>query len=215
MIRTLIVSGGSINQIFLKDFLSKNEFNIIIASDKGLEALSESNIKPNYIIGDFDSIDLNILKRYEEDKSIKIIKLNPEKDFTDTHMALKLAMQVKSDDITIVGAIGTRIDHTLGNINIIKEAMDQNIPCEIVNENNKVFLINKSTEITKEDTYKYISLIPLTTEVEVIELKGFKYTLKNAKLKIGESIGISNEQLDDVASIKIKNGILIVIKSKD
>ena len=215
MIKTLIVTGGSVSEDFLKDVLYKNEFNNIIASDKGLEVLDKQNIKPNYIIGDFDSIDKKILGKYLNDKSISITKLNPEKDYTDTHMALKLAIEIKSKDITIIGAIGSRLDHTFANINILKEALDKNIPCRIINENNEIYLINKNNILKKDELFPYISLIPLTSSVEGVTLKGFKYLLDNDIMNIGKSIGVSNEQLEDVASIDIKKGILVVIKSKD
>ena len=66
-----------------------------------------------------------------------------------------------------------------------------------------------------DSQYKYISLLPLTTKVTGITLKGFKYLLENGTLKIGESIGVSNEQIEEEAIIEVKKGILVVIKSKD
>lgn len=215
MVRTLIVSGGNIGLSFFKELISNNEYNNIIASDKGLEILDKCKITPNYIIGDFDSIDQNILNKYINNSNIKIIKLNPIKDYTDTHMALKLAIDIKSLDITIIGAIGTRVDHLLGNIHVLKEALDKKISCKILNENNKIYLLNRETILKKEIEYPYISLIPLTTTVEGITLNGFKYNLNNEKMYIGQSLGVSNEQIEENAIIKIEKGILIIIKSKD
>ncbi|MBQ3145055.1 MAG: thiamine diphosphokinase [Clostridia bacterium] len=213
MIRTIIISGGNINEDFLKNEILKGNYKNIIAVDKGLEMLDKCKVKPKYIIGDFDSLNENILEKYINDSSIKIIKLNPEKDYTDTHMAIKLAIELESKEITIIGAIGTRIDHTLANIHILKEPLEKEIKCNILNENNNITLINKTTII--KNKYPYISLIPLTTNVEGVTLKGFKYTLNNATLKIGESIGVSNEQIEDEGIIEIGKGILIIIQAKD
>ena len=215
MKKTLIVSGGNIEKDFLYKIITKKKFDIIIASDRGLEILYKCNITPGYIIGDFDSINLQILDKYINNKNIVIKKLNPEKDYTDTHMALKLAIELKSTDITIIGAIGSRLDHTLANINILKEAIEKNITCTILNQNNKIALTNKNLTIKKEEEYPYISLIPLTTKVTGVTLKGFKYALNNATMRIGESIGVSNEQIEDKATIKLEEGILIIIQSKD
>ena len=215
MLKTIIVSGGDINKNFLEKLNLKNKFNNIIASDKGLEALDKCNIKPNYIIGDFDSLNEKVLNKYINDETVKIIKLNPEKDYTDTHMALKLAIELKSTDITIIGAIGSRLDHTLANINILKEALEKKVACRILNENNNITLINKNITIKKEEEYPYISLIPLTTNVTGVTLNGFKYPLDNATMEIGKSIGVSNEQIEDNATIKLEEGILIIIRSKD
>ena len=173
----------------------------------------DNNLKP---IQYYELLDIkNILENYKKASDIKIITLNPEKDYTDTHMALKLAIDLNSNDITIVGAIGTRLDHTLANINILKEPLEKNIKTRIIDENNQIFLINRSVKIKKDDNYKYLSIIPLTTTVEGITLKGFKYLLNNYILNLGQSIGVSNEQQKEEATIELKKGILIVIFSKD
>lgn len=95
------------------------------------------------------------------------------------------------------------------------EPLKKNIECKIVNENNEIRLIKKVIEIKKDDNYKYVSLLPLTTTVEKVTLKGFKYSLDKANLKIGESIGVSNEQVEELATIDMEKGILILIRSKD
>lgn len=158
--KTLIITGGNINKEFLQKILKENEYDKIIAADKGLEILNEINVKPDYIIGDFDSVNKEILEQY---KRIPTTYLKPEKDFTDTHMALKYAIEHGTTKTTIVGAIGTRLDHSIANIHILKEALENNVEAEIINENNKIKLVNKGTKIKKEDNYKYVSLIPLTT----------------------------------------------------
>ena len=214
MIKTLIVSGGNVQKDFFDEIYLKNKFDYIIASDRGLEILDKFDIKPNYIIGDFDSIDKKILNKYIN-TDIEFRELNPEKDYTDTHMAIKLAIELKSKQIAIVGAIGTRIDHTIANIHIIKEALDNNIECKIIDERNEIQLINKKIILEKDKKYKYVSLIPLTTKVEGVTLEGFKYELFNQTLEIGHSIGVSNEQVKEIAQIDLKKGILILIKSID
>lgn len=142
-------------------------------------------------------------------------KLNPEKDLTDTEAGIDLAIKLKSTQITIIGAIGTRQDHTIANIHILKKALDKNIKSKIINEKNEIELINKDIILKKDNKYKYISIIPLTSKVTELTIEGMKYSLKNYTLEIGNSLGISNEQIDEFAKIKIKSGILIIIKSRD
>lgn len=169
---------------------------------------------PDYILGDFDSIDKKVLEKYKTQK-IKINELKPEKDFTDTEEAINLAINLKSSEIVIIGAIGTRIDHVLANINVLKIALDNNIKAKIINEHNEIELINNELIIEKNNLYKYISIMPLTTQVEGITITGMKYPLENYTLTIGNSLGVSNEQIEKTAKIKVKDGILIVIKSRD
>lgn len=171
---------------------------------------------PNHIVGDFDSVSTKILENYQNQPEIIFHKYNPEKDNTDTDMALKLAIESKSSSITILGALGKRMDHAISNIHILKETLKAKIPTQILDTYNKIYLIDSNITLQKDQTYgKYISLIPLTSIVEGLTLTGFKYPLKNADLSIGLSLGVSNEIEEEVASIELKNGILIVIESKD
>lgn len=211
---TLIVTGGNVNTEFLKKILEENKFETIIAADKGLEALNKINVMPKYIIGDFDSVNKTTLNQYEN-KNIEITYLKPEKDFTDTHMAIKLAIEKRAKHITIIGATGTRMDHTLANIHALNETLQNNVPTEIINENNRIMLINKKAKLIKNTNYKYVSIIPLTTKITGLTLKGFKYNIENATINLGESIGVSNEQIEQEALIEIKEGIAILIYSKD
>ena len=188
----------------------------IIAGDKGLEALYQLKIIPNHVVGDFDSVSPEILEFYKKQSQIIFHTFNAEKDNTDTDIALKLAIQLKSSKITILGALGKRMDHAIANIHILKDALEANIPCQIIDEHNRIYLINKEMTLEKDKVYgKYISLIPLTSEVKDLTLTGFKYPLNNYDLPIGTSLGVSNEIVENIAQIKMKKGILIVIESKD
>lgn len=171
---------------------------------------------PNHIVGDFDSVDAEILKFYQNKTQVIFHKYNPEKDNTDTDIALQLAIQLNSSTITIMGALGKRMDHALSNIHILNETLEAKIPCQIVDTYNKIYLVKNNITLYKNRTYgKYISLIPLTSTVEGLTLTGFKYLLNNDSLSIGKSLGVSNEIVEDVARIELKEGILIVIESRD
>ena len=188
----------------------------IIAGDKGLEALYQLKIIPNHVVGDFDSVSPEILEFYKKQSQIIFHTFNAEKDNTDTDIALKLAIQLKSSKITILGALGKRMDHAIANIHILKDALEANIPCQIIDEHNRIYLINKEKTLEKDKVYgKYVSLIPLTSIVEGLTLTGFQYPLNDYTLPIGTSLGISNEIIGDIAHIKMDKGILIVIESKD
>lgn len=196
----------------MKNIVGQN----IIAVDRGLEVLYELNVVPNHVVGDFDSVSTTILQFYQKNAKVVFHKYNPEKDYTDTDIALKLAIELNSSTITIMGALGKRMDHALANIHILKEALEIGIPCEIFDSYNKIYLVKENTQLAKDKTYgKYISLLPLTTTVKGITLKGFQYPLNNASLSVGLSLGISNEIVEEMATIELKEGILIVIESRD
>lgn len=214
---TLIIAGGNIENEDLESYYKDHtsEFNII-AVDKGLEILYKFKLIPNHVVGDFDSVDIGILRYYQNNHQVKFHQYDPEKDNTDTDIAIQLAIQLKSSRITIMGALGKRMDHTIANIHILKYALEAKIPCQILDRHNKIYLIDSHYTFYKSNVYgKYISFIPLTTTVQGITLNGFKYPLRDASLSIGLSLGISNEIVEEIATIELKNGILIAIESKD
>jgi len=203
---------------FARQFLDKNEYNYIIAVDGGLKYLHEIGIKPDCIVGDFDTIGIEILNRYIDDRNVEVIKLVPEKDYTDTHTAILKAIELKPDEICILGGTGTRIDHTISNIQLLFLPLNRNIKARIVNENNNIYLINENTDISKSEVCgKYISLIPINGRVRGVTLKGFKYELDDYDFDPVNSVslGISNELVENIGQIFVEEGILLVIEAVD
>ena len=211
--RTLIITGGKINKEFVHKHILIDRYKLIIAVDGGLIFAYENKININLIIGDLDTVPKDLVKVYKG-KNIQILKYNSDKDYTDTHLAINYAMENGATEIEILGGIGSRLDHTLANIHVLKLPLEKNVKCKIINDNNCIYLVDEYIEI-KKSIWKNVSLIPLTTEVEGVITEGLKYKLNNSCLQIGHSIGISNEIEGESASIRVGKGILIVIESRD
>ncbi|KAB1440716.1 thiamine diphosphokinase [Candidatus Galacturonibacter soehngenii] len=214
--KTLIISGGKINQNFLLSFMKENNFDTIIGVDKGIEMCYQLNIIPSVLMGDFDSIKESVLKKYEE-TDIEIKRFKPEKDDTDTQMALYYAVQIGSKEIAIVGGFGSRVDHLLGNIQSLCIPLEKNILCYMVDENNKVMLLKDSYEVKKSEQFgNYLSLLALSNEVTKLTVTGVKYPLYEYTLtNHAGGFGVSNEILKETARIEFDTGILIMIQSRD
>lgn len=214
--KTLIIAGGKIDKQQLKKQIQEHIGQNIIAVDRGLEELYKLKINPYHVVGDFDSVSTEILQYYQKNSEVVFHQYNPEKDYTDTDIAIQLAIKLKSSSITILGALGKRMDHAISNIHILKYALEAEIPCQILDEHNRIYLVKSTITLSKDNLYgKYVSLIPLTTKVQGLTLKGFKYPLENACLSIGLSLGVSNEIVEQMATIELKKGILMVIESRD
>lgn len=218
-----VITGGRVESKWLKDTLAscikKEEKNLIIAADKGLLYAREAGISVDRILGDFDSLPAGILEEYKE-KSIPIRTYPPEKDYTDTHLALMWALEEKADKVTILGGTGSRFDHTFANIGLLSYLLENNVEGEIIDSNNRIFMMDKKHTGTKVlakhiKEKEYISLIPYTEKVSGITLLGFKYPLSNETLQIGISRGISNELLEPTGTITVEEGILMVVRSTD
>lgn len=218
MNRIIIVTGGSINEDFARKFIEINEYNYIIAVDGGLRLLHKIDIEPNCLVGDFDTIDKEILEIYTARDDIEVIRLIPEKDYTDTHTAILKAIDFKPDEICILGGTGSRLDHTISNIQLLLLPLKENIKARIINENNTIYLIDSDTIINKSETHgEYISLIPFEDSVKGVTLEGFKYPLDDYDFdKLNSiSLGVSNELIKNIGKIRLKSGILLVIEAKD
>ena len=89
--KCLVVLGGTVNGQLLKDLYNTRDDIMVIAADKGLEALYTAGIMPDKALGDFDSVDHSILEKYSDtDKDI----FSPVKDFTDGEAAVELAVKI-------------------------------------------------------------------------------------------------------------------------
>lgn len=212
-ISCLIITGGSIDYDWAADWLMDRKYDYVIAADSGLEHAEKLGIKVNYILGDYDSVNPQTLKTYAE--STETVTYPSEKDFTDTHLAVLRAVNYGAELIDLIGATGSRLDHTMTNIFVMKAALDAGVKCAIYDAHNKIYLIDGNVSVKRSEQYgKYISFAPMT-EKAVISLSGVKYPLENYLLNQGLSICQSNEITAEIAGINVSRGILIVYETGD
>lgn len=214
--KTIIISGGSLDHKFATVFLSKERQDCLLAADKGMEFCYEQKISPDYIMGDFDSADPKIVSHYNSSPEVELIRFQPEKDDTDMELAVRKAITLGSDKIYVLGALGGRMDHCIANIHLLKLAADAGVEMHLVDPQNDICLVQDRKIIKKEEQYgKYVSFLPFTDQVTGITLTGFKYPLAEYTMSRGTSIGVSNEIQEEMAEVTVKTGILIMIQSKD
>lgn len=218
---TVIFSGGRTDLVFAAEFMKDQKDAFLIAADRGLEALMSLGLRPNAVIGDFDSASketIDQVNSFEKEDDITVIRLNPVKDDTDTEAAVRFALENNKEpgDIYILGGTGSRVDHILGNISILGLGKDFGKKIILLDENNRIELLFEGRTILKEEAFgDFVSLIPFGDEVTGLTLKGFKYPLKNGTLKGFNSLGISNEIVSKEAHISFDSGVLIMVQSKD
>ncbi|MGN6709995.1 thiamine diphosphokinase [Anaerocolumna jejuensis] len=215
-LKVLIVTGGEISLPFIKEYLTGRDFDKIIAVDKGLEAVQALSLKPDYIIGDFDSVSKEVISYYKTLEGVQVAEYDPMKDATDTELAILAAMELQPEEIVILGATGTRADHMMSNVSLLYLPLRENIRTSLVDKHNKIYIINRDTVIYRNKLHgPYVSLLPFTEIVEGVTLKGFLYPLEDKTLTMGSSLCISNEVTEEKAEILIGAGILLVIEARD
>ena len=152
----------------------------------------------------------------KEQKKPVILQFQPEKDETDTEIAIRTAISQGCTTIHILGATGTRVDHMMGNIHLLGMAMEQGVDCMLLDPHNRIRMINRGLVLKKEEQYgNYVSLLPFTPQVTGLTLTGFKYPLDGYTLECYHSLGVSNEITEEQAEISFRDGVLLVVESRD
>ena len=204
MKRCVIVGGADINNYeYIKSRLSEDDF--IIFCDSGLRHLESLQVKPGLIVGDFDSHDNPHL-------DVETIVLPCEKDDTDTVFAVKEAIKRGFDDFLLIGVVGARLDHTLGNVSILLMLDKAGKKGKIIDDFSEMEIISNEPAYV-DDSFAYFSLLNITGVAKGITIENAKYPLVNAEITSEYQYGISNEVLPGrIAKVSVCKGKLLLIK---
>lgn len=188
----------------LPQFLDSDDSDLVIAADKGYEALQKLNIEPDIIIGDFDSLDYTPTGE-------NVIALPIKKDDTDTLFAVKTGFERGYRHFYLYGGTGGRLDHTLANLQTL---------CFIAEKGGIGLLCGKDFTATAIKNFSirftpqasgYVSVFSATTKCENVNIKGLLYETENAQLSNSFPLGVSNEFIGKEAEISVGNGTLFII----
>ncbi len=212
--RILIITGGNVDKDFAALWLKKNHFDRCIAVDKGAEAAVQLGLGIDLLLGDFDSLDGKLLEKLRKTAG-DVREYGPEKDETDTFIAIKAAMELAPEEIYILGATGSRADHTFTSLMNILYAKEKSVDVFAVDKYNKIYAAAGDICIEKKDQHGDHVSLAVVTDSARISLKGLKYELDNETVKRGSSLCQSNEIIEDKARISVKDGMALIFESKD
>ena len=207
-----IVSGGTPpSEKLLRYYLNKVDF--IIAADKGSECLYNNNIIPNLLLGDFDSTKKEILDKIKL-QAKEVLEFPPEKDYTDTEIAIIEAINRGAEKIYLFGAIGSRMDHTLGNIGLLLTTKKRGAILEIIDDNNRLYL-GENNMMLYGKYGENISFHALCDKVINFKIKGAKYNLESYDMGLLDPRAICNEFVETPIEISYETGEVLIIHSVD
>ena len=204
MERCVIVGGADIkNYGFIREKLCADDY--VVFCDSGLKHLEQLQAKPSLIVGDFDSHENPHL-------DVETIVLPCEKDDTDTVFAVKEAIKRGFVDFLLIGVVGARLDHTLGNVSILLYLDSLGKKGTIIDDYSEMEIVSdKPASIT--DDYSFFSLLNITGCAKEITITGAKYPLDGAEISCEYQYGISNEVLPGkTAVVSVKCGKLLLLK---
>lgn len=203
MNRCVIVGGAGINNYpRIKNKLQSDDFYVVC--DCGLKHIESLDIVPNLIVGDFDSHE-------KPDTGVETIVLPREKDDTDTFYAVKEAIKRGYADFLLIGAIGDRLDHSLGNVSILMYLDSLGFKGEISDDYSDMEIVSDGASVS--DEYEYFSLIAVGGEANGVVIKNAKFPLNGESIAPIYQYGVSNETLPGkTAKISLESGKLLLIR---
>jgi thiamine pyrophosphokinase len=207
----LIVTNGTITDLsYLKQLTEKNE--TILCADGAVRYLRQINCLPSVVMGDFDSISESDLA-WILTNQVQMIQYEVRKDLTDTEIAVLHALEMNADVIRIIGAWGSRIDHSLGNLYLLKMIRDHQSTGIIVDQNFEIRLIEGHIVLPWRPG-ETVSFIPAGEIASGVTLAGFEYGLEGEEIRMGSSRGLSNVVIQDAPEVTVLKGSLFAVRNK-
>ena len=204
MKRCVIVGGADIgNYEYVRSLLSGEDF--FVFCDSGLKHMDRLGVRPSLIVGDFDSHENPHLEA-------ETIVLPREKDDTDTVYGVKEALKRGFDTFLLIGVVGGRLDHTLGNVSILLYLDAIGKKGVIVDDYSEMEIVS-SSPVSVSDRYAYFSLLNVSGRAKGVTIQNAKYPLDNAEITCDYQYGISNEVLPGrTALVSVRDGRLLLIR---
>jgi thiamine pyrophosphokinase len=180
-----------------------------IAADGGaVNAHKHFELAPHVVIGDFDSMN-DAARIWCENAHAEFIRYPSEKNETDLELALNLARERGTTELTVLGAIGGRFDQMISNVLLLIKPAQLGISTRIAGIDFEAQIATKSTTVIGK-IGETISLIPLTERVDGIVTQGLRYPLRNETLYLGTARGVSNELVAELGLVSFASGLLLI-----
>ena len=204
MARCVIIGGAEIRDYErARQALEAGDY--YIYCDSGLRHRKKLGAEPDLVVGDFDS-------HPDPRLPVETITLPREKDDTDTVFAVKEAIRRGFDDFLLLGVIGGRLDHTIGNLGILLMLDTQGRKCAALDDYARLEIVSRETALVP-DSYSYFSLLNISGTAKGITIRNAKYPLTDGEITCEYQYGVSNEVLPGkTAEITVREGRLLLIK---
>jgi thiamine pyrophosphokinase len=209
--RAIIFYNGDLSDLTnAKKYIQSTDY--IICADGGTKYALALDLKPDIILGDFDSLAPE-LQESLKGKKIEWIAYNQDKDETDSELALQYAIEKGYKTILLFGILGSRIDHMMTNIFALEYLLKKGIDATIIEGNKEIRVTDKAITLHGKSG-DLLSLIPLKETVKKVTTKNLHYPLTHEDLYFGFSRGISNVFTQSTVEVVIGEGLLLVIHEK-
>ena len=204
MSRCVIICAGEYAPIDIA--FEKDDF--IICCDAGYKAAEAMGIKPDLIMGDFDSYGGQL------PEDIPIMRYPVEKDDTDSMLAIREGLNRGYKDFVLLFALGGRLDHTFANIQTLAFMQQHGADGVLIGPRDTVRLLTNGTLTLKRDESRTFSAFAFGKNAKGVTLKGMQYPLDNDEITQSFPIGLGNHITEPEATVTVTDGTLVIIESE-
>ena len=201
--RCILIGAGE----FKEERIPLNEKDYIIAVDGGYQYCMDLGIQPHLVVSDFDSY-------RHEISGVEILRSQPEKNDTDMMLALLAGLDRGYREFVIYGALGGRLEHTLGNIQCLNFLCQKDAHGTLISKNCRVEALQNGSVEYDAAMKGYISIFALSQEAEV-SIENLKYTLDHMILNNATTRGVDNEFIQKKSSITVHKGCICIVISQE
>jgi thiamine pyrophosphokinase len=206
--RIIIFANGELPDLTkARSLLRPGDF--VICADGGTRHVLDLNVRPDLIIGDLDSTDLEAIRKFRED-GVNIESHPRDKNETDLELAINRAIEWHPQQIVIVAALGGRLDQTLANIMLLTDPRLSPFDMRLDDGVEEIQLCRERVEVQGR-AGDLVSLIPWQGVVFGIRTEGLRWPLHRETLYPDKTRGISNEMIGDAASVSMESGLLLIV----
>lgn len=175
---------------------------LILCADAGYRLAQAMNVKPDMVIGDFDSM--------EEPANENTLCHSPIKDDTDTILCVNHGLEMGYRSFLLVGGIGGRLDHSIANLQTLGYIAERGGKAELCDGRRRIYAV-KSGNIRVPRTKGKLSVFALSGKCDGVFIRGAKYLLEDATLTPDYPIGMGNDFTEAFAEIGVTTGTLLVV----
>lgn len=186
---------------------------VVIAADSGLDHAVEAGLAPTLLVGDLDSISAGG-RMWAYAHGVEIREVSPEKDQTDTELAIACALEVPEvSELSVLGGLGDRLDHLLGTLLALGHpslAELLEVTAHIGTTRAAVVHAPRS-RIVQVGAGRTFSVLALHGPVDSVTVRGGKWELSGDRLDGTEARGVSNIAEEDVVRIGVSKGVATLV----
>lgn len=191
----------------------------VVAADGGARLAARLDLRIDRWLGDGDSLSAAEIQELRE-AGVPVDVVRPDKDESDTELAVLAAAEVATD-ISILGALGgLRVDHAIANLGLLAHPGLVGRSVRLLDDRSRVTLIAAPDAggrpvVTELDgrVGDLVSLLPMGDVVEGVTTDGLRYQLADDSLIAGPARGLSNVRLRRRAQVSVRIGRLLVVET--